>query len=82
MTTKKDSPWILVAEQLPEARSGVEGRPPILSDDVLVLFESRGMAVANFDHESRVWTEAKDSAREFDCDPKYWMEIPDWPEGL
>ena len=73
--------WIRVADRLPEATSGEAGKPPILSDDVLILFET-GVDVANYDHEDGKWALINRSFSEPDCDPLFWMPIPDYPEGF
>jgi hypothetical protein len=71
--------WISCKIKLPEAIFGAENGEPFLSEDVVVFFESGGFAISNYDHETKVWTEAKDSAKEFDCDPIYWMSLPEVP---
>jgi hypothetical protein len=42
------SDWIRCSERLPEATVGAVGEEPIISDDVLVLFET-GPDIANYD---------------------------------
>lgn len=72
--------WIRCSERLPEATVGAVGEEPIISDDVLVLFET-GPDVANYDYDAGWWSMVNHGFSQPDCDPLYWMPIPEYPEG-
>lgn len=68
--------WIPITERLPEAVHGEESKPPIISDDVVVLFESGDTDIANYDHEDSVWSLVNHGFKEPDCDPTHWLPLP------
>jgi hypothetical protein len=78
------SEWISVEDRLPEATIGVEGKSPIISDDVFVAFIDgayESYDVANYDHEDAHWYLVNRSFERPDADPTHWMPIPALPES-
>jgi hypothetical protein len=71
--------WIAVSEHLPEPIQGKEGKPPTISDDVVILFENGDVDIAMYDHEDDRWTLPNSAFAEPDCEPVFWMELPPSP---
>jgi hypothetical protein len=76
------SDWIPITKRMPEARYGEDDKPPIISEDVLILYESGMLDIANYDYDAQCWSVVNKGFSHPDCDPVYWMPIPEFPEGI
>lgn len=76
--------WISVEERLPEARYGEAGKPPVVSEDVLVCgcnaLGDEHIVFANYDHEAKQWWVIEGHGHLDADDPTHWMPKPKLPK--